>query len=208
MPSRGSHTSLYAIGRLKPAVSVMAARTEMQTNAGSDVLLVPLADRVVGDMAPTLTVLAGAVTLLLLIACVNLAVLLLNKSASRAREFSIRAAIGAGRWNLIRQLLIEQGLLVVTGGVIGAPAGADGSRHARRGRRPAGRHHARGLLPAGAVGHSRRSAGRPAVRIGERPSFSSIGAGDDLLDHAQTEEVRCFEQRWVIERQLGHLDGP
>jgi putative ABC transport system permease protein len=95
------------------------------------VLLVPLADRVVGDISPTLTVLAGAVTLLLLIACVNLAVLLLNKSASRAREFSIRAAIGAGRWNLIRQLLIEQGLLVVTGGVIGAPAGA-----AILGRRP------------------------------------------------------------------------
>jgi len=136
MPSRGSHTSLYAIGRLKPSLSVMAARTEMQTiaaalaleypqtNTGGDVLLVPLADRVVGDMAPTLTVLAGGVTLLLLIACVNLAVLLLNKSASRAHEFSIRAAIGADRRNLIRQLLIEQGLLVVMGGVLGALAGA------------------------------------------------------------------------------------
>jgi putative ABC transport system permease protein len=136
MPSRGNHTSLYAVGRLKPGVSVMAARTEMQTiaaalaleypltNTGSDVHVVPLADRVVGDMAPTLTVLAGAVTLLLLIACVNLAVLLLNKSASRAHEFSIRAAIGASRWTLIRQLLIEQGLLVVTGGVLAAFAGA------------------------------------------------------------------------------------
>jgi predicted permease len=136
MPGRGTHTSLYAVGRLKPGVSVTAARTEMrtiaaalaleypQTNTGSDVHLVPLADRIVGDMAPTLTVLAGAVTLLLLIACVNLAVLLLNKSASRAHEFSIRAAIGAGRWTLIRQLLIEQGLLVVTGGVLAALAGA------------------------------------------------------------------------------------
>jgi putative ABC transport system permease protein len=137
MPGRGSHTSLYAVGRLKPTVSVMTARTEMQiiaaalaleyplTNAGSDdVRLVPLAERIVGDMAPTLRVLAGGVTLLLLIACVNLAVLLLNKSASRAHEFSIRAAIGASRWTLIRQLLIEQGLLVVTGGVLGALAGA------------------------------------------------------------------------------------
>ena len=136
MPSRGSHTSLYAIGRLKPAVSVMAAGTEMQTiaaalaleyaqtNTGSDVHLVPLADRVVGDMAPTLTVLAGGVTLLLLIACVNLSVLLLNKSASRAHEFSIRAAIGASRWTLIRQLLIEQAMLVIAGGVLGALAGA------------------------------------------------------------------------------------
>jgi putative ABC transport system permease protein len=135
MPSRGSHTNLYAIGRLKPSVGVMAARTEMQTiaaalaleypstNTGSDVHLVPLADRIVGDMAPTLRVVAGGVTLLLLIACVNLAVLLLNKSASRAHEFSVRAAVGAGRWHLIRQLLIEQGLLVVTGGVLGALAG-------------------------------------------------------------------------------------
>jgi putative ABC transport system permease protein len=137
MPSRGSHTSLYAVGRLKPTVSVTTARTEMQTIAaalaleypqtnkgGDDVLLVPLAERIVGDMAPTLRVLAGGVTLLLLIACVNLAVLLLNKSAARAHEFSIRAAIGAGRWTLIRQLLIEQGLLVVTGGVLAALAGA------------------------------------------------------------------------------------
>ena len=75
-------------------------------------------------MAPTLTVLAGAVTLLLLIACVNLASLLLNRSASRAHEFSIRAAIGGSRWSLIRQLLIEQALLVVSGGVLGALAGA------------------------------------------------------------------------------------
>ena len=136
MPGRGTHTGLFAVGRLKPAVSVAAARTEMRaiaaalaleypmTNTGSDVHLVPLADRIVGDMAPTLRVLAGGVTLLLLIACVNLAVLLLNKSASRAHEFSIRAAIGASRWTLVRQLLIEQGLLVVTGGVLAALAGA------------------------------------------------------------------------------------
>jgi putative ABC transport system permease protein len=136
MPSRGTHTSLYAVGRLKPAASVVTARTEMQaiaaalaleypqTNTGSDILLVPLAERIVRDMAPTLTVLAGAVTLLLLIACVNLAGLLLNRSAARAHEFSIRAAIGAGRWTLIRQLLIEQTILVVTGGLLGALAGA------------------------------------------------------------------------------------
>ena len=63
-------------------------------------------------------------SLLLLIACVNLAGLLLNKSASRADEFSIRAAIGGSRWALIRQLLIEQALLVLIGGVLGAVAGA------------------------------------------------------------------------------------
>lgn len=136
MQNRSSHTSLYAVGRLKPGVDVTSARAEMQTiaaalalehpetNKGSGVYVVPLADRVVGDMAPTLTVLAGAVALLLLIACVNLASLLLNRSASRAHEFAVRAAIGGTRWSLIRQLLIEHALLVGTGGVLGALAGA------------------------------------------------------------------------------------
>ena len=141
MQNRLNHTALYAVARLKPGVSVAAARVEMQniaaaltleypaTNSGKDnpaccVYIVPLADRIVGDMAPTLTVVAGAVVLLLLIACVNLAGLLLNKSASRADEFGIRAAIGGSRWDLIRQLLIEQALLVLIGGVLGAVAGA------------------------------------------------------------------------------------
>ena len=141
MQNRLNHTALYAVARLKPGVGVTAARAEMQTiaaalgleypatNRGSDnpaccIYIVPLADRIVGDMAPTLTVVAGAVVLLLLIACVNLAGLLLNKSASRADEFGIRAAIGGSRWDLIRQLLIEQALLVLIGGVLGAVAGA------------------------------------------------------------------------------------
>jgi len=141
MQNRRDHTTLYAVGRLKPGVSLTSARAEMQniatalaveypeTNKGSGnpaccVYIVPLADRIVGDMAPTLTVVAGAVVLLLLIACVNLAGLLLNKSASRANEFGIRAAIGGSRWDLIRQLLIEQTLLVLIGGVLGAVAGA------------------------------------------------------------------------------------
>ena len=137
MQSRSSHTSLYAVGRLKSGVDVTSARAEMQNIAAalaleypeinkgrSSVDVVPLADRVVQDMAPTLTVLAGAVALLLLIACVNLASLLLNRSASRAQEFGIRAAIGGSRWSLIRQLLIEHALLIGAGGVLGALAGA------------------------------------------------------------------------------------
>jgi putative ABC transport system permease protein len=135
MQSRNTRTNLYAVGRLKPGVSVAAARTEMQAIAaaldveygnksGSQVQLVALADRIVTDIAPTLTVVAGAVALLLVIACVNLASLLLNRSAARAHEFSIRAAIGGSRWSLIRQLLVEQAVLVITGGVLGALAGA------------------------------------------------------------------------------------
>jgi putative ABC transport system permease protein len=137
MQNRSTRTSLYAVGRLKSGVDVTSARAEMQniaaalalehpqTNKGRSVyVVVPLADRVVRDMAPTLTVLSGAVGLLLLIACVNLASLLLNRSASRAHEFGVRAAIGGSRWSLIRQLLIEHALLVGTGGVLGALAGA------------------------------------------------------------------------------------
>jgi putative ABC transport system permease protein len=136
MLSRRTHTTLFAVGRLKPGVSIDAARTEMRTiagalaleypdaNKGSDVQVVALADRIVGDMAPTLTVLAGAVTLLLFIACANLAGLLLNRSAARSHELGIRAAIGASRWSLFRQLVIEQALLVVVGGALGVVAGA------------------------------------------------------------------------------------
>ena len=136
MQSRYNHTTLFAVGRLKPGVSIQAAQTELHTiaaalvleypttNKGADVPVVPLADRIVGGTAPTLTVLAGAVALLLLIACINLASLLLNHTASRAHEFSVRAAIGGSRHRLIRQLVIEQALFVVAGGVLGALAGA------------------------------------------------------------------------------------
>jgi len=136
MQRRSSRTSLYAVGRLKPGVDISSARAEMQhivaaltleypeTNKGSGVSVLPLADRVVRDLAPMLTVLAGAVALLLLIACVNLASLLLNRSASRAHEFGVRIAIGGSRWSLIRQLLVEHALLVAAGGVLGAIAGA------------------------------------------------------------------------------------
>jgi putative ABC transport system permease protein len=131
-----SRTGFYAVGRLEPGVDLPSARAEMQSivaaltlehpqqNSGSGVFIMPLSDRIVRDMAPTLTVLAGAVALLLLIACVNLASLLLNRSASRAHEFGVRAAIGGTRWSLVRQLLIEHALLVGAGGVLGAVAGA------------------------------------------------------------------------------------
>ena len=137
MQSPTTRTNFYIVGRLKPGIGVAAARREMQTLHTALALaayakppkewgleLVTLADRIVGKMATTFTVISGAVTLLLLITCVNLAGLLLTRSAARAHEFRIRAAIGGSRWHLIRQLLVEQGVLVAIGGVLGAAAGA------------------------------------------------------------------------------------
>ena len=136
MQSRGNHAALYAVGRLAKGATTAAAQAQMHaiaaalsrdyptTNKGDDIPVLPLMDRVVGSAAPTLIVLAGAVTLLLLIGCINFASLLLNRAASRAHEFSVRAAIGGSRARLVRQLLIEQALLVAAGGLLGALVGA------------------------------------------------------------------------------------
>jgi putative ABC transport system permease protein len=136
MQDRNNQASLFAVGRLKPGVSIRAAQTEMHaiaaalaqeypaTNKGSDVPVVSLVDRIVGSTAPTLTVLAGAVALLLLIGCINLASLLVNRTASRAHELSVRAAIGGSWRRLVRQLVTEQALFLLAGSVLGAAAGA------------------------------------------------------------------------------------
>ena len=136
MQSRTTRTGFYVVGRVRSGISIAAAKREMETihaalalgtsTSAKDwaIQFSTLAERVVGNMAATLAVLAGAVTLLLLITCVNLAGLLLTRSAARADEFRIRAAIGGSRWHLIRQLLVEQGVLVSLGGVFGAVAGA------------------------------------------------------------------------------------
>ncbi len=114
----GSHY-LAAIGRLKPGATLQSAAADMdrvaarvvETNPGSkgwDVLLFNLQDYTVRDVRTTLYVLLGAVSLVLLIACVNVANLLLVRGAARHRELAIRSAIGATRGRLLRQLVIEQ----------------------------------------------------------------------------------------------------
>jgi putative ABC transport system permease protein len=129
--SREFH-SLSVYGRLRPGATLAAAQTEMaaigarlaadypETNKGVGATVDPLVDRIVGNrLRQTLYVLFAAVGAVLLIACVNLANLLLARSASRERELWVRVSLGAGRLRLIRQLLTESVLLSLAGGVAG-----------------------------------------------------------------------------------------
>jgi putative ABC transport system permease protein len=128
--ARGGHY-INVVGRLKPGVTVTQARAELEviasqlakqypdSNKGWGILMMPIQDYTVRDVKPVLYTLLGAVGCVLLIACANLANLLLARATARSREISIRAALGAGRGRLIRQLLTESVVLAVCGGVAG-----------------------------------------------------------------------------------------
>jgi putative ABC transport system permease protein len=128
---RAHHPMIYVWGKLKPGVTVEQARSQMkaiaarlekaypETNAGNTAVVTPLLENLVGKYRTNLGLLLGAVGLVLLIACANLANLFAARGAARAREFAIHAAVGATRGQLIKKLLIESFLIALLGGTLG-----------------------------------------------------------------------------------------
>ena len=127
---RNSHY-LNVLGRLKPGISMEQANVEMseiaaqlqqeyaKTNAGTGAAVFSLHSEVVGDVRTPLLIFFGAVAFILLIACANVANLMLARAAARQREIAVRIALGASRWRLVRQMLAESVVLGLVGGAAG-----------------------------------------------------------------------------------------
>lgn len=130
--SPGAEYYFFVVARLKNGVALASAQKDLErlqpqvdalrtsVNRDARPAVVTLHEQLFGSVRKPLSILGGAVVVLLLIACANVANLTLARSASRQREFAVRLALGAGRWRLIRQLLVESSVLAALGGIVGA----------------------------------------------------------------------------------------
>jgi putative ABC transport system permease protein len=128
---RGWHPGIFPIARLKPGVSIDAARADLEvislqlereypdSNRNTRALVTRIDDQIVQNVRPALLMLVGAVAFVLLIACANIANLLLARAVGRQKEIAVRTALGAGRARIVRQLLVESVVLAALGGVAG-----------------------------------------------------------------------------------------
>jgi predicted permease len=138
--NRFAGLGLHGIARLKPGVTLAQAQADMngvtdrlaaafpQADHGIRASLVSMRQSIVGRVQPLLLVLLGAVGFVLLIACVNVANVLLARSSARTQEFAIRSALGAGRMRIIRELLTESAVLALAGGALGLVLAGWGTR--------------------------------------------------------------------------------